>query len=413
MTLVDRNLENKINKLLEFFSAVIILGVRQGGKTTLAKKIRPDWNYFDLEKGMDYDRITRDFDFFFKENPGNIIIDEAQESPQLFSELRGVIDQDRERKNRFLLTGSSSFDLLKRVSESLAGRVGIVELSPLKMNEYYTLPLSPFYEIFKQPLYSSTLDYLKGLKKKCSHAQMMDFFFCGGYPEPAFSHNYQFYQNWMENYYRTYIQRDIRKLFPRLNVVNYRRFIAMLSSLSGTIINRSELGRSLDTSEVTVKDYLDIAQGSFLWRNILSYEKTKSKSIVKMPKGIFKDSGLAHYLQGISTKDQLHVSPHVGTGFESFIIEEVIKGLESLLLTGWQYYYYRTRNGAEVDLIIEGNFGILPIEIKYGMDVKLKQLTSLKRFITENNLPFGIVINNSEEVMMLTENVIQIPAGLV
>jgi len=87
--------------------------------------------------------------------------------------------------------------------------------------------------------------------------------------------------------------------------------------------------------------------------------------------------------------------------------------LESLLLTGWQYYYYRTRNGAEVDLIIEGNFGILPIEIKYGMDVKLKQLTSLKRFITENNLPFGIVINNSEEVMMLTENVIQIPAGLV
>jgi len=315
MTLVDRNLENKINKLLEFFPAVIILGVRQGGQTTLAKKIRSDWNYFDLEKGLDYDRITRDFDFFFKENPGNIIIDEAQESPQLFSELRGVIDQDRERKNRFLLTGSSSFDLLKRVSESLAGRVGIVELSPLKMNEYYTLPLSPFYEIFKQPLSISTLDYLKGLKKKCSHAQIMDFFFCGGYPEPAFSHNYQFYQNWMENYYRTYIQRDIRKLFPRLNVVNYRRFIAMLSSLSGTIINRSELGRSLDTSEVTVKEYLDIAQGSFLWRNILSYEKTKSKSIIKMPKGIFKDSGLAHYLQGISTKDQLHVSPHFGTGF--------------------------------------------------------------------------------------------------
>ena len=130
-----------------------------------------------------------------------------------------------------------------------------------------TLPLFPFYEIFKQPLSLSTLDYLKGLKKKCSHAQMMDFFFCGGYPEPAFSHNYQFYQNWMENYYRTYIQRDIRKLFPRLNVVNYRRFIAMLSSLSGTIINRSELGRSLDTSEVTVKDYQDIAQVMMLTEN--------------------------------------------------------------------------------------------------------------------------------------------------
>jgi len=413
MTELKRNLEEKLNKLLDFFPAVIILGVRQGGKTTLAKRIRPDWKYFDLEKGSDYDRVTGDFDFFFKENPDNLIIDEVQTSPELFGELRGIIDKDRQKKNRFILTGSSSFELLKNVSESLAGRVGIVELGTLKLNELTEKPLSPFYKIFNEPISLDIIDYLKILKNDVSHNQVMDFFFKGGYPEPVLADNFEFYQNWMENYYQTYIQRDIRKLFPKLDITRYRRFISMLSSLSGTIVNRSEVGRSLDTSEVTVRDYLDIAHGTYLWRNILSFEKSISKSIVKMPKGIFRDSGLAHFLQRIRSREQLNIYPRVGASFESFITEEIIMGLEAKMITGWDYYYYRTRNGAEVDLILEGDFGILPIEIKYGMKTDPKKLTSLKKFINDNNLPFGIVINNSEEVTMLTERIIQIPAGLV
>jgi predicted AAA+ superfamily ATPase len=408
-----RNLENKVNKLLEFFPAVTILGVRQGGKTTLAKKLKQGWKYFDMEKSSDYDWLTGDVDFFFRENPKSLIIDEIQTAPRLFHELRGIIDINREQKGRFILTGSSSFELIKNVSESLAGRVGIVELSTLKMNEYTGNTLSPFYKIFETPLSLETRQYLEGLKLEISHEQVIDFFLRGGYPEPASANNDEFHFSWMENYYKTYIERDIRKLFPKLDIVKYRRFISMLSSLTGTIINRSEVGRSLDTSEVTVKEYLDIAHGSYLWRNIPSFEKSVSKSIVKMPKGIFRDSGLLHYLQRIRDKEQLNVYPRVGTSFEAFIIEEIIKGLQATMITGWDYYYYRTKNGAEIDLILEGDFGVLPIEIKYGLKTTRDQLTSLKKFINDNNVPLGMVINNSEEIRMLTERVIQIPAGLV
>ncbi|MCU0290048.1 MAG: ATP-binding protein [Acidobacteria bacterium] len=413
MTGIKRNLEEKINKLLTFFPAVIILGVRQCGKTTLAKQLKPNWKYFDMEKASDFDLVTRDFDFFFRENPEKLIIDEAQQAPEIFRELRGVIDRNREHKGRFILTGSSSFDLLKNVSESLAGRVAIVELGTLKFNEFYREPLSPFYKMFDTPLSSSTLDYLKSLQVEIPHTGVMDVFLKGGYPEPALNADDEFRMIWMENYFQAYIQRDIRILFPRLDIAKYRRFIMMLSSLSGTIINRSELGRSLETSEVTVKEYMDIAHGSYLWRNVPSFEKSVTKSILKMPKGIFRDSGLLHFLQKIRNNDQLMVYPRVGLNFEVFIMEEIIKGLEATMLTGWEYFYYRTRNGAEVDMIIQGDFGVLPIEIKFGLQTDRNQLASLRKFIAENNLPMAIVINNSEEVAMLADRIIQIPVGLL
>jgi predicted AAA+ superfamily ATPase len=413
MTGIKRNLEEKLDKLLEFFPAVIILGVRQGGKTTLAKRLRPGWKYFDMEKGSDYDLVTEDFDFFFKENPDNLIIDEVQQVPRLFRELRGVIDKDRMKKGRFILTGSSSFQLLKNVSESLAGRVGIVELGTLKLNEFYRKPLSSFYEIFDSPLSPAALDYIKGLHPDISHTMVMDFFLKGGYPEPRLAGNDKFHLTWMENYFKTYIQRDIRELFPKLDLARYRRFISMLSALSGTIINRSQVGRSLSTSEVTVKEYMDIAHGSYLWRNIPSFEKSVSKSILKMPKGIFRDSGLLHFLQRIFNREQLMVYHQVGVTFEGFIIDEIIKGLEAKMLTGWEYHYYRTRNGAEIDLIIDGDFGILPIEIKFGLKTDKSRLTSIRKFVMDNNLPLGIVVNNSEEVTMLADKIIQLPAALV
>lgn len=413
MSGVKRNLEGKIDKLLRLFPVVIILGVRQCGKTTIAKRVRPEWKYFDLEKGSDYDRITGDFDFFFKENPSRIIIDEAQASPDLFRELRGIIDKSTGEKNRFLLTGSSSFSLLKNISESLAGRVALVELGTFKMNEYYQRDLSPFYKIFESDLTLDTISYLKSLNAGISHRDSINFFLKGGYPEPVLSRDKDFFSLWMENYFQTYIQRDIRTLFPKLNTVNYRKLITMLASLTGTIVNRSELGRSLDSSEVTVKEYLEIADGSFIWRNILSYEKSVSKSTLKMPKGIFRDTGLLHYLSGIDSVKKLQAAPFVGAAFESFVIEELIKGIEAVNVSGWNYFYYRTRNGAEVDLVLEGPFGVLPIEIKYGLKTEKRRLIALTKFIKDNQIPFGVIINNSDKVELISEKIIQLPAGLL
>ena len=413
MTDQKRNLETKINDLLVYFPVATILGVRQCGKTTLAKLLRPDWQYFDLERSRDFEFITRDFEFFIKEHPHSIIIDEAQRYPALFQELRSVVDRERKHKNRFLLTGSSSFDLIKNVSESLAGRVGLVELGTFKTNETYSIRLPDFYKIFNTDLNQTTIDFLKGLEPEISNDQLMQAFLKGGYPEPVLEEDKRFYDAWMENYIQTYIQRDIRTLFPRLDLVKYQRFISMLSALSGTIINRSQVGRSLDISEKAIRDYLQIAEGSYIWRNTPSYEKSISKSVVKMPKGNFRDSGLTNYIQGITQREQLLNYPNVGAAFEAYIFEEIIKGIQATETVNWTYYYFRTRNGAELDMILEGPFGTLPIEIKFGSMIKQGQIQTLKNFVYNNNLPLGIVINNSDDVLLVADRILQLPAVCV
>ena len=409
----NRNIGKKINDLLTYFPVVIILGVRQCGKTTLARMLRPDWQYFDLERGRDSDFVTRDFDFFVKEHPHSVIIDEAQCHPPLFQELRSVIDRERKHRNRFLITGSSSLELVKNVSESLAGRVGLVELGTFKANETYCLGLPEFYKIFSKNIDHTTIDFLKTIKQSIIHDQLMQAFLKGGYPEPVLEEDDKFFSMWMENYIQTYIQRDIRTLFPRLDLVKYQRFVSMLSALSGTIINRSQVGRSLDTSEKAIRDYLQIAEGTYIWRNTPSYEKSTSKSIVKMPRGNIRDSGLTNFIQGISRREQLFNYPNVGASFEAFITEEIIKGVQATDAVNWKFYYFRTRNGAEIDMILEGPFGTLPIEIKFGSSIKQRQIQTLKSFVNNNNLPMGIVINNSDEVRLVADRIIQLPAACV
>ena len=413
MTDLKRNLETKINDLLVYFPVVIILGVRQCGKTTLAKMLRPDWHYFDLERSRDFDFVTRDFEFFIKEHPHSVIIDEAQRYPALFQELRSVVDRDRKHKNRYLLTGSSSLDLIKNVSESLAGRVGLVELGTFKANETYALGLPDFYNIFTKDLNNTTIDFLKSLEPEISHDQLMQAFLKGGYPEPVLEKDDRFYDIWMENYLQTYIQRDIRTLFPRLDLVKYQRFVSMLSALSGTIINRSQVGKSLDISEKAIRDYLQIAEGSYIWRNTPSYEKSTSKSVVKMPKGNIRDRGLANFIQGITKRKQLLNYPNVGAAFEAFISEEIIKGIQASEIINWNHYYFRTRNGAEIDMILEGPFGTLPIEIKFGSMIKQRQIQTLKSFVYKNDLPLGIVINNSDDVQLVADRIIQLPGTCI
>jgi len=303
MTYLKRNLEGQINRLLKAFPVILLVGARQTGKTTLSRRLRPEWRYFDLEDGADYDMVSRDYSFFFNEYPRHIIIDEAQEAPDLFRHLRGTVDANRPESGRFILTGSSSPDLLEQASDSLAGRIAIVEIGTLKMNEIQQQPLSAFFQIFEHDLTTEALTHLKSIHPNVT--DVMPLFLRGGYPEPVLANDDYTFNVWMENYYRTYINRDIRKLFPRLDSIRYRRFVTMLSSLSGTIINKAQLGRSVDVSEITIRDYLHIANKTFFWRTIPSYESSKSRSIVKMPKGIVRDSGINHYLTGIDNRDKL------------------------------------------------------------------------------------------------------------
>ncbi len=405
----NRAIFEKADFLLNHFPALMILGVRQVGKTTLAKQLRPNWYYLDLEKPHDFQLISSDPEFFLSRHPDQLILDEAQEYSTLFKILRGVIDQNRAQKGRFIITGSSSPDLLKQASESLAGRIAIIELSTFKISEYYDYPLSDFYKIFETT--SLNKEALPEGNPPLTREQIHKIWLLGGYPEAITAKSSIIYSLWMENYQTTYLYRDIARLFPRLNKVAFQRFLTMLGGLSGTILNRAELARILEISEPTVKEYLAIAEGTFLWRQLPSYEKNISKSIVKMSKGHLADTGLLHHILKITSLDTLYAHPVVGRSFEGFVVEEMLKGLQATLSTNWDYHYYRTRNGAEIDLILEGSFGVLPIEIKYGTQINLRQLKSLTTFVSENRLAFGLLINQGERAEWISPYIFQLPIG--
>lgn len=408
--MIKRAQEEQIKRLLHYFPAVIILGARQCGKTTLAKEITANWQYFDIEKTSDYDRITYDPEFFFAQHPYHIILDEAQRAPEIFEIMRGIIDEKREQKGRFIITGSSNPELHKHVSESLAGRVATVELSTLKVSEYCKKPLSAFYQIFESSINKNSLEVIEQQAplplEKIQHVWLY-----GGYPEPLLSGDPVFHDLWMKEYHDTYINRDIAKLFPQLNKLAYQRFLSMLCHLSGTILNKSDIARSLGVNEKSIRDYLQIVSGTFLWRQILSYEKNKTKTLVKLPKGHIRDAGLLHYLLNIDSFEKLYGHPIVGRSFEGFVIEEILRGIAAIQTTNWQANYYRTRHGVEIDLILDGKFGILPIEIKYGSTVKIRQLQHLEAFVENNNLPFGLLVNQSEKACWLTKKIFQLPVG--
>lgn len=212
----------------------------------------------------------------------------------------------------------------------------------------------------------------------------------------------------MNQYIGAYLYRDVLGLFPGINDARFRTFVQLMAGLSGTIINCSDVARSLGVSQPTVRDYFSIAHGTFLWREILPFTKNALKRIVKHPKGYMRDSGLLHYLLRISSVGDLLAHPHMGRSWEGVVIEEILRGLHALG-TGFDYAFYRTGGGAEVDLVLDGEFGIIPFEIKYAQSVSPLELRGLKRFMEDHKCAIGIVINNDESPRLYDEKIVGVP----
>jgi predicted AAA+ superfamily ATPase len=391
---------------------VAIVGPRQCGKSTSLKQFQNDhnhWKYFDLEKHADYEYITRDPDLFLNKNPNHIIIDEAQTSPEIFSALRVAIDSDRLNSGRFLLSGSSSPELLSSISESLAGRIAIIEMSPLSFSETQGVK-NPF--LIKLFLNDFDINNIETQLSVNYHVSLDKFWFHGGYPEAWIKDDDLFFEVWKEQYFKTYIERDIKNLFPNINSHRFRKLIDVLSGISGDIINYSNIARMLEVSQPVAKDYLRIVHGTFIWRTIPAFSKNIKKRIIKHPKGYLRDTGLLHHLLQISSPKKLLTHPRFGSSFEILVIEEILRSLNNHGII-YKEYHYRTSTGAEIDLIIEGKFGLIPIEIKYNSTVKKNQLITIKSFIKEFNCSFGIVVNNAERIIYYDDNLIGIPFSLL
>jgi uncharacterized protein len=404
-----RHLKDKIDRLLRMFPVVAIIGARQCGKSTLARQLRPEWSYYDLESPNDHQLISDDPAAFFAIHKGHLIIDEAQQYPDLFKVLRGVIDADRNQKERFILTGSSSPNIIKAITESLAGRIATIEMWPFKQGEFYEKETSKLYALLTAE--HTSADDLGRLRPVVEPSQSSQVWFKGGFPEPLIESedDPEFLRQWQENFIANYLARDIRALFPKLKIHNFRRFLTLLAQFSGHQLNMSDMARALEISVSTVKDYLDIIHHTFIWRNLSPYTKNSLKKVQKSNKGFFRDQGLLHYFLKIADIDQLLLHPVAGFSFESFVTEEIIRGLQTTMATNLEFNYYRTIDKSEVDLIIETSFGVIPIEIKLSSIVKRHSLRSLDNFIKDKQCTYGIIVNRSQRVERITDKIVQIP----
>jgi uncharacterized protein len=409
--MLPRHVQTHLQTLLTHFPCVVLTGVRQCGKTTLLGSLLGNWQRFDMEDATDRAQVLADPNLFLRLHADKLLIDEAQLAPPLFAALRVAIDRDRAHKGRFLLSGSSSPELVRQISESLAGRVARIEMAPLSLSEAWQLPASRLYPLLTEG--AAIADIQAAAGARLSASQVRDYWFQGGYPEPWLNHDETFRSLWARHYIDAYLLRDIGALFPTLNRDRFRQFIALLSQLSGSILNNADIARTLGISEPTVRDWLRIAHDTFLWRHVPAWDRSAAKQLVKHPKGFLRDSGLLHRLLRIADHDMLASHPAVGKSWEGMVVETILRGFENAGIAV-QPFHYRTRGGAEIDLILEGQFGrshLLPIEIKLAPRSDKRALRAMTEFVVAHDCPLGLVINNDERPRWLGERVLAIPAA--
>ncbi len=318
-----------IRDRLADYPAVALVGARQCGKTTLARAI--GGRYFDLEQ--ESDRLKLDLEWESLAGGDHLVIlDEAHSWPQVFARLRGTIDRDRRRTGRFLVLGSVSPALMLQVSESLAGRLSLVELTPLLLSE---------------------------LKTTSSKRRR---WLCGGYPDGGLLKVKQF-PHWQLNYVSLLAQRDLPMWGLPAKPQTTERLLRMLAALHGQEWNASQVGSSLGLSYHTVNSYLDYLTGAFLIRKLPPYQANIRKRLVKRPKVYWRDSGILHALLNVSDEETLLCQPWVGASWEGYVIEQTV-GVLSAKGSPFEAYYFRTSDGYEIDLVLDFGKELWAVEIK-------------------------------------------------
>ena len=333
--MIDRHVKLTLNRLLDRNPAVVLIGPRQVGKTTLAREIarERDAVYVDLERPSDLARIS-DIEQYCEEHADNLVIlDEVHRMPGLFAPLRSVIDERRwagKRAGLFLLLGSASIELLKQPSETLAGRVAHCELYPFDTREV-------------------------------SGDQLRRLWCRGGFPESYLAPGDEESLDWRIAFIRSYLERDIPQLGPRIPAETLRRFWTMLAHNQGQTHNAAALARGLDVNGVTIARYLDLMVDLLLIRRLVPWTTNLGRRLVRAPKVYVRDSGICHALLGIETMDDLFGHPVIGGSWEGFVIENIAGALPARASCG----YYRTSGGAEIDMVVDLGAGELwAIEIK-------------------------------------------------
>lgn len=387
-TYIHRQIEEILEYAIKHFPALALTGPRQSGKSTLLEHIfGKTHTIVSFDDPITRERAISDPKLFIESAGEKIIFDEIQYVPQILSYIKILIDKDRHKYGRFIITGSQQFNLIKNLGDTLAGRIALFNLLTFSVEEKR---------------------HVSFLTDKLSTAQECFIHSClrGSFPETTIYPDIDF-DTWCGSYLQTYLERDIRTIYNIGILREFQQFLRLLAGRCSQILNLSSFANDLGVSVNTIKKWISILAACQIIYILPPYYRNLGKRITKSPKVYFSDIGLVCYLTGVKTKEHLFNGPLAGALFENFVIQETVKyffnkGIQPNL------YYLRTHNNIEIDLIIEKNLQLYPFEIKLTKTPNVGMASPIERFkkiFSKLKINTGSVISISEENVALTKNV--------
>jgi len=344
---IDRKVKDRIIRSAGSRPVVLLTGARQTGKSSLLKRLFPESRYITFDYIRQVEAVKESPQQFLRQCAGQTILDEIQYVPELFRELKILVDKERDNYGKWIITGSQRFELMEQVSESLAGRITVINLETLSSLEL----------------------------RESNVERVADFLWRGGYPE-LWSNPHLEHEDFFENYIRTYIERDLKQIVEVKNFNDFRRFVRVLAARIGQLINYRDIAKDVRVADVTVKRWLHALEMGGLITLLPPFFANIGKRLVKAPKLYFNDHGLACYLLGVVDAETWLAHMHRGNLWENLVLMELIKN--NHLLPGRELFFYRDQNGVEVDFIVEQGNKITLLEAKVGEKVDNRKLNFKK-----------------------------------
>ena len=418
---IKRHIEGVVERRAKNSKAILLTGPRQVGKSTLYKHLFKDVNSVTFDDDLLLAQAEEDVNLFLLNNPCPLLIDEVQKCPKIFNKLKIVLDNTEEKGN-FFLTGSQKLQLMEGVSESLAGRISVVELEGLSLREIYDVPFTRHF--------IPTEEYIKQREKslKTYRKNLWETIHRGSYPE-LYSNPEREWVDFYQSYVKTYLERDVNKLVKAKNHLTFVKFLTCVAARTGQVINYSNIASEVGVSEVTVKEWVSILEKSGIIYILKPYTASSLNRAIKTPKLYFRDTGLCCYLTRWLTPETLKNGAMAGAMFETFVINEILKSYSN---EGLEYdfnvFYYngkdkkkRKENGEEVevdgeiDLIIQENGVLYPIEIKMSASPKADMASEFDVLdgVPDKARGMGVIICLYDKKLYLRENLVALPVEYI
>lgn len=405
-----RHIENKLKTLCDSFKVVIVLGARQVGKSTLLSHTFPKLKLLTFDAVQDLYGAREDPDLFLDNFPAPIILDEIQYVPELLNAIKRRVDQD-EKNGQYILTGSQNLSVLKSVSESLAGRAAIINLPTMTVyelhNKLYSSDKNSWLSVYlTNP--NTLLNSFAGTVHKKDQTLYRNLW-RGSYPGLLGKPD-SIVPTFFNSYLQTYVERDVRLVEDIKNTASFGQFIALMAANTAQEINEAHLGRDVGIHHGTSHKWKNVLKNTYLWHEVWPWHGNAIKRLSKKRKGFISDTGLACYLQRISSPEALAGHPMLGSLFETWVYHHIMSLSESIE-TPPNIYHWRTNGGAEVDLILEWNGFLYPIEIKSKSAVTKRDASGIKAFyktypkLCKN----GLIIYSGKECLNIDDDIIALP----